>query len=185
MIDITTLAAKLKAAGEKATPGEWVVQFGDEVYATNDGVDFEQVAIATLDARDADYIALASPANILALVEALEAAGVLNKHLDLAVRKAEGCSEALRRKAEAAEKRIAELEARTLTVKLPDGWHFEECETDECNGGAVYSVGAGMKNIHLCDECSHDARYSRMKKTALPKRLPFKVPAGIKLQIEE
>ncbi|HIF7213731.1 TPA: ead/Ea22-like family protein [Klebsiella pneumoniae] len=72
--DITELAQRMKAAAEKATPGEWVVQLGDEVYATDDGVDFEQVAIATLDARDADFIALANPANILALVEALEKA---------------------------------------------------------------------------------------------------------------
>ncbi|HCM7879237.1 TPA: ead/Ea22-like family protein, partial [Klebsiella quasipneumoniae] len=71
--DITELAQRLKAAAEKATPGPWEVQFGEEIYAT-DGVDNEQVAIATLDARDADYIALANPANVLALVEALEKA---------------------------------------------------------------------------------------------------------------
>lgn len=41
----------------------------------------------------------------------LEAAEALNKHLELAVRKAEGCSEALRRKTEATEKRITELES--------------------------------------------------------------------------
>lgn len=54
----------------------------------------------------------------LSLVEALEAADALNKHLELAIRKAEGCSEALRRKTEAAEKRIADLESRTVTVKF-------------------------------------------------------------------
>ncbi|EPQ4425428.1 ead/Ea22-like family protein, partial [Klebsiella pneumoniae] len=89
MTDITELAQSLKSAAEKATPGPWEVQFGEEIYAT-DGVDNEQVAIATLDARDADYIALANPANVLALVEALEKA----------------------------QQRIAELESRT--VKLPD-----------------------------------------------------------------
>lgn len=47
--------------------------------------------------------------DLLALLDELEAADALNKHLELAIRKAEGCSEALRRKAEAAEKRIAEL----------------------------------------------------------------------------
>ncbi len=73
MTDITELAQRLKASAEKATPGPWEVQFDDEIYAT-DGVDNEQVAIATLDARDADYIALANPANVLALVEALEKA---------------------------------------------------------------------------------------------------------------
>ncbi|HBS2403707.1 TPA: ead/Ea22-like family protein [Klebsiella pneumoniae] len=89
MTDITELAQSLKAAAEKATPGPWEVQFGEEIYAT-DGVDNEQVAIATLDARDADYIAQANPANILALEKALEKA----------------------------QQRIAELESRT--VKLPD-----------------------------------------------------------------
>ncbi|MCP1112815.1 hypothetical protein M6B24_06150 [Enterobacter bugandensis] len=54
----------------------------------------------------------------VALLDELEAAEALNKHLELAIRKADGCSEALRRKTEAAEKRIAELEART--VKLPE-----------------------------------------------------------------
>ena len=72
MNDITALMATMKAAAEKATPGEWSVQFGDEVYAT-DGVENEQIAIATNDARDADFIALANPANVRALVEALEA----------------------------------------------------------------------------------------------------------------
>lgn len=105
---------------------------------------------------DSVFIAAANPATVLALLDELEAA----------------------------EKRIAELEPRTITVKLPDGWHFEECETDECSGAAVYSVGAGMKNIHLCDECYRDARYTRMKKTALPKRLPFNISAGIILKIE-
>ncbi|HIF0691403.1 TPA: ead/Ea22-like family protein [Escherichia coli] len=46
----------------------------------------------------------------------LEAAEALNKHLELAIRKADGCSEALRRKTEAAEKRIAELEAREVVL---------------------------------------------------------------------
>lgn len=118
MTDITELAQSLKAAAEKATQGLWEVQFGEEIYAT-DGVDNEQVAIATLDARDADYIALANPANILALVEALEKAqkrivelseGKVgntllereNHHVELVGKLAE---------------RIAELESRT--VKLP------------------------------------------------------------------
>ena len=44
----------------------------------------------------------------------LEAAEALNKHLELAIRKAEGCSEALRRKTEVSEKRIAELESNEV-----------------------------------------------------------------------
>lgn len=50
------------------------------------------------------------------LVKALEAADALNKHLDLAIRKAEGCSEALRRKLEVAEELVAELEAREVAL---------------------------------------------------------------------
>lgn len=50
------------------------------------------------------------------LLDELEAAEALNKHLELAIRKADGCSEALRRKTEASEKRIAELEAREVVL---------------------------------------------------------------------
>lgn len=53
----------------------------------------------------------------VALLDELEASDALNKHLELAIRRAEGCSEKLRKKAEAAEERVAELEARE--VKLP------------------------------------------------------------------
>ena len=106
MTDITELAQSLKSAAEKATPGPWDVQFGEEIYAT-DGVDNEQVAIATLDARDTDYIALANPANVLALVEALEKAqqriASQREYYEGVI--ADGG------------KRIAELESRT--VKLP------------------------------------------------------------------
>ncbi|EPK2862103.1 TPA: ead/Ea22-like family protein [Klebsiella pneumoniae] len=138
MTDITELAQSLKAAAEKATPGPWEVQFGEEIYAT-DGVDNEQVAIATLDARDADYIALANPANVLALVEALERkeeqranwfqmAQKLGEDLDAAEKRitelenyAEAEAVGVDRAAEDSVywmKRCKELESRT--VKLPD-----------------------------------------------------------------
>jgi len=73
MTDITALMATMKSAAEKATRGDWTVQFGDEIYAV-DGVNNDQVAVATLDANDADHIALSNPVNVLALVEALEKA---------------------------------------------------------------------------------------------------------------
>ncbi|MDT9357156.1 ead/Ea22-like family protein [Escherichia coli] len=66
------------------------------------------------------YIAAANPSTVLSLLDELEAADALNKHLELAIRKAEGCSEALRRKTEAAEKRIAELEARAFNPAILD-----------------------------------------------------------------
>lgn len=78
--------------------------------------------------------------------------------------------------------RIAELESRT--VKLPDGWQFEECEIEGCENGAIFSVGTGSRNIHLCDKCAHDPQNSRLKKSPLSKRLPFKMSAGIKVEAE-
>nr|WP_258315232.1 ead/Ea22-like family protein [Klebsiella variicola] len=78
--------------------------------------------------------------------------------------------------------RIAELESRT--VKLPDGWQFEECEMEGCENGAIFSVGTGGRNIHLCDKCAHEPQNSRLKKSPLPKRLPFKMAAGIKVEAE-
>lgn len=80
------------------------------------------------------------------------------------------------------EERIAELESRT--VKLPDGWQFEECEIEGCENGAIFSVGTGSRNIHLCDKCAHEPQNSRLKKSPLSKRLPFKMSAGIKWEAE-
>lgn len=83
---------------------------------------------------------------------------------------------------DAARQRIAELESRT--VKLPDGWQFEECEIEGCENGAIFSVGTGSRNIHLCDKCAHEPQNSRLKKSPLSKRLPFKMSAGIKVEAE-
>ncbi|MEQ0012055.1 MULTISPECIES: ead/Ea22-like family protein [Klebsiella] len=109
MTDITELAQRMKAAAEKATPGEW---WADEVknegcYGSGDDCveGFTSYAIYGADGkalfdslnsdaaciseeydgeghvawdetaqRNAEFIALANPANILALVEALEKA---------------------------------------------------------------------------------------------------------------
>ncbi len=124
MTDITELAQRMKAAAEKATPGEW---WADEVknegcYGSGDDCveGFTSYAIYGSDGqtlfdslnsdaaciseeydgeghvawdetaqRNAEFIALANPANILALVEALEKA----------------------------QQRISQLESRTVTVK--------------------------------------------------------------------
>ncbi|MCS5772194.1 ead/Ea22-like family protein [Klebsiella variicola subsp. variicola] len=130
MTDITELAQRMKAAAEKATPGEW---WADEVknegcYGSGDDCveGFTSYAIYGSDGqtlfdslnsdaaciceeydgeghvawdetaqRNAEFIALANPANVLALVEALEKA----------------------------QQRIAELESRT--VKLPPTFWYE------------------------------------------------------------
>lgn len=116
MTDITELAQRMKAAAEKATPGEW---WADEVknegcYGSGDDCveGFTSYAIYGYDGktlfdslnsdaaciceeydgeghvawdetaqRNAEFIALANPANILALVEALEKAQAENEYI--------------------------------------------------------------------------------------------------------
>lgn len=75
--DITELAKRMKAAAEKATQGEWrraSTQFNG-ITATPFMLGRKEVIIAgASEKRDAEFIALANPANIIALVEALEKA---------------------------------------------------------------------------------------------------------------
>ncbi|HIE9591934.1 ead/Ea22-like family protein [Klebsiella quasipneumoniae] len=191
--DITELAQRMKAAAEKATPGEW---WADEVknegcYGSGDDCveGFTSYAIYGSDGqtlfdslnsdaaciceeydgeghvawdetaqRNAEFIALANPANILALVEALEKAqgmeaywktqcrGITDHCEELQARIAELESEVEKWKQEVeaweqvAEKQLAtaiELESRT--VKLVDCdfgavQHMSGGSTDYCHG---------------------------------------------------
>ncbi|HBW7539070.1 TPA: ead/Ea22-like family protein [Klebsiella pneumoniae] len=82
--DITELAQSLKAAAEKATQGRWEYYPGNTSIEYNvDSMDEDQGSIVYVDSgdftqaqtdRNGEFIALANPANILALVEALEKA---------------------------------------------------------------------------------------------------------------
>ena len=81
--DITELAQRMKAAAEKATPGPWYVhdkpcEDGNYGIDTSDKEFLAEAVVWWGFARqsiwreeDAKYIALANPANVLALVEAL------------------------------------------------------------------------------------------------------------------
>ncbi|WP_368765841.1 ead/Ea22-like family protein [Enterobacter hormaechei] len=98
-----------------------------------------------------DFIAAANPATVLALLDELEASDALNKHLELAIRRAEGCSEALRRKLEAAEERIAELS------ELPMKSDVEKKPQNTLSDRPVYlgdgsdakeTVIAGKRDVH-------------------------------------
>ncbi|HBT3020274.1 TPA: hypothetical protein MBF03_001591 [Klebsiella pneumoniae] len=133
------------------------------------------------------------PDDCLALVEALEKAQQVDEELcKLLPPGAEYMDppdggdvtplEGVRRMVADYRQRIAELESRT--VKLPDGWQFEECEIEGCENGAIFSIGTGSRNIHLCDKCAHEPQNSRLKKSPLSKRLPFKMSAGIKVEAE-
>ncbi|WP_193133224.1 ead/Ea22-like family protein [Klebsiella grimontii] len=120
--DITELAQSLKAAAEKATPGQWERgdgKHGGELLVYCDDALGSAVCEATSEYNaipkyqridNLDFIALANPANVTALVEALEKAqqerDEFRNRLKLE-----------RSILEDADKRIAELESRT--VKLP------------------------------------------------------------------
>ncbi len=76
MTDITELAQSLKAAAEKATQGNWrAFQYHDGRCGIGVGHHDEIMVcehISKERPHDAMFIALANPANVLALVEALE-----------------------------------------------------------------------------------------------------------------
>lgn len=86
MTDITELAQSLKAAVEKATQGNWrAFQYHDGRCGIGGGHNDEIMVcehISKERPHDAMFIALANPANVLALVEALEKAQQRNAELE-------------------------------------------------------------------------------------------------------
>lgn len=110
----------LREAAEKATKGDWTVEFDDEVYST-DGVNHEQIAMvfSENEARDAAFIAAANPATVLALLDDLEADKEQIKTLESRNRRLEGIIDA-------AEKRIAEPSGQKRLI----GWRSSDY-TDE------------------------------------------------------
>lgn len=139
MNDITALMATMKAAAEKASNGEWVKESGDGWEATcsaNDQAN-EGFIIAHFEGPDAaenrEFIQAANPANVLALVEALE------KAASEPVAWVRYCSDGtidgplMNYQIEDCRKSTwtplytvpPALESRTVTVKLPDRYSCE------------------------------------------------------------
>ncbi|ENE9393079.1 hypothetical protein ASU91_03330 [Enterobacter hormaechei subsp. steigerwaltii] len=147
----------LREAAERATESDWIVDAHEGWHAVipvADAVNGNYI-IAEFQGpeskRNRDFVAAANPAIVLALLDELEAADALNKHLELAIRRAEGCSEALRRKLEAAEERIAELS------ELPMKSDVEKKPQNTLSGRPVYlgdgsdakeTLVAGKRDIH-------------------------------------
>ncbi|MGO0648438.1 ead/Ea22-like family protein [Klebsiella quasipneumoniae] len=78
MTDITELAQSLENAASKALIEEGLTWFCEEQLSHEDGI--------ALHKADAEFIALANPTNILALVEALEKAQTINAAAEKLVR---------------------------------------------------------------------------------------------------
>jgi hypothetical protein len=132
--DINELAQRMKAAAEKATPGQWERgdgKHGGELLVYCDDALGSAVCEATSEYNaipkyqridNLDFIALANPANILALVEVLEKAQAKADVYDM-LRDDYGLREkgvGLADFVDWQAKRIAEMESLTVTVKLPD-----------------------------------------------------------------
>ncbi|EPH2707587.1 ead/Ea22-like family protein [Klebsiella pneumoniae] len=120
--DITELAQSLKAAAEKATQGNWrAFKYHDGRCGIGGGHHDEIMVCEHISKRrphDAEFIALANPANILSLVEALEKAQQQMTESENRVRKQNRHICELFDDNTALRQRITELESRT--VKLPD-----------------------------------------------------------------
>ncbi|EPN6946084.1 ead/Ea22-like family protein [Klebsiella pneumoniae] len=131
MTDITELAQSLKAAAEKATQGNWrALKYHDGRCGIGGGHHDEIMVCEHISKRrphDAEFIALANPANILSLVEALEKAQQVDEELcKLLPPGAEYMDppdggdvtplEGVRRMVADYRQRIADLESRTVTA---------------------------------------------------------------------
>ncbi|MFM8182387.1 ead/Ea22-like family protein [Klebsiella pneumoniae] len=98
MTDITELTQSLKAAAEKATPGQWERgdgKHGGELLVYCDDALGSAVCEATSEYNaipkyqridNLDFIAMSNPANVLLLVEALEKAQAINAAAEKLVR---------------------------------------------------------------------------------------------------
>ena len=145
MTDITELAQSLKAAAEKATQGNWrAFQYHDGRCGIGGGHNDEIMVcehISKERPHDAMFIALANPANVLALVEALEKAQAKADVYDM-LRDDYGLREkgvGLADFVDWQANRIAELESRT--VKLPP------CVDDLHGIGMVMSADAVVEAL--------------------------------------
>ena len=120
MTDITELAQSLKAAAEKATQGDWrAFQYHDGRCGIGGGHNAEIMVcehISKERPHDAMFIALANPANVLALVEALEKAQQRIAELEESNAQVIQSRDHYKRMTEEGLKQLAEAR----TVKLPD-----------------------------------------------------------------
>ncbi|HCB0272558.1 TPA: ead/Ea22-like family protein [Klebsiella pneumoniae] len=144
MTDITELAQSLKAAAEKATQGNWrAFQYHDGRCGIGGGHHDEIMVcehISKERPHDAMFIALANPANVLALVEALE------KAQTKAIERGRTACE-LFDEVTALRQRIAELESRTVKLPKPISvLHRREFTAAHC---AIYAYPEAEVNAAL------------------------------------
>lgn len=117
---------KLKAAAEKATPGPWrrAATVFNGITCGPFSLTNEKVLANVAEKANAEFIAAANPAAVLELIAALEAAQKRNAEL---------------------EKRVAELEARKITVRF-DTIPMSELGNVSDGKAHPYLFGAGYNS---------------------------------------
>ncbi|OCV42682.1 hypothetical protein A8V41_12600 [Klebsiella pneumoniae] len=163
MTDITELAQSLKAAADNAGADYWQAKkISGDFYVIRKGSYKRECGyttyqpIAEIDHKPTrDYVAMANPTNILALVEALEKAQQRIAELD--IKNCELDSLTQRWAVERAENadRIAELESRTVTVEnlqesayragLTAGWNLGLANNNDGFNKCLAAHAAGIK----------------------------------------
>ena len=169
--DITELAQSLKAAAEKASNGDWVKESGagwEACCSANDQANGGFIIahfVGPDAAENREFVQAANPANVLALVEALEYYKSREERVTSLVRDNSKSWDELYRQVEAkgirnvelvealekAQQRIAELESRT--VKLPDELSWETLLDVASRTDLVYSDDTGILEYTNINEC--------------------------------
>lgn len=137
MTDITELAQSLKAAAENAGADCWQSKkISGDFYVIRKGSYKRKCGyttyqpIAEIDHKPTrDYMTMASPANILAMVEALEKAQQRIAEMEEAEQKLCSANVTLDARAELAERQMVELGSRTVKLPKPKdsdpGWKID------------------------------------------------------------
>lgn len=139
MTDITKLTQSLKTAANKAGADEWQAKkISGDFYVIRQGSYSTRFGFKTYapiaeidDKKTRDFVALASPANVLTLVKALEKAQGMEAYWKTQCRGITDHCEEL-------QARIAELESRT--VKLPESIVDKVCLT----AAEIHAQGSGV-----------------------------------------
>ncbi|EBW9496080.1 ead/Ea22-like family protein [Salmonella enterica subsp. salamae serovar Sofia] len=130
----------LREVAEKATPGNWrrTSSLFNGITVTPFSLCGEEVTLAhTVEKRDAEFIAAANPATMLALLDELEHYKSREERVTKLVLDNSTSWDALYKKLEAAEKHIAELEARTVNLpklSVGEAMHMSGFSRDYAEG---------------------------------------------------
>ncbi|HGT3158765.1 TPA: ead/Ea22-like family protein [Klebsiella pneumoniae] len=171
MTDITELAQSLKAAAEKATPGPWALARDRKTVVSNQSHPIANLSDAMhrmladgTTGQDAEFISLANPANILALVEALEKAQAQSSKWLEAYHKAVSIGARY-------EERIAEMESRTVTAAAADV--LAERQRQVTAEGWTAERDDGYQNSELADAAACYAIHAHNQGFSTPAHWPW------------